>query len=78
MLFCDPTKKRTLQAVVSSTGIGACLLQESGPVAYASRALTQTKQRQFQIEKDLLAVTFAAEHFHHYKVIYGREAEVDR
>lgn len=69
--FYDPTKKVTIQADASSTGLGACLLQDSGPVVYASRALTQTEQRWFQIEKVLPAVTFAAEHFHHY--IYGRE-----
>ena len=69
--FYDPTKKVTIQADASSTGLGARLLQDSGPVVYASRALTQTEQRWFQIEKELPAVTFAAEHFHHY--IYGRE-----
>ena len=69
--FYDPTKKVTIQADASSTGLGACLLQDSGPVVYASRALTQTEQRWFQIEKELPAVTFAAEHFHHF--MYGRE-----
>ena len=64
--FYDPTKKVSIQADASSTGLGACLLQDSGPVVYASRALTQTEQRWFQIEKELPAVTFAAEHFHHW------------
>ena len=73
--YYDPNKKVTIQADASSTGLGACLLQDRGPVAYASRALTETEQRWFQIEKELLAVTFAAEHFHHY--IYGREVEVE-
>ena len=62
--FYDPTKKVSIQADASSTGLGACLLQDSGPLVYASRALTQTEQRWFQIEKELPAVTFAAEHFH--------------
>ena len=69
--FFDPNKKVTIQADASSTGLGACLLQDRGAVTYASRALSETEQRWFQIEKELLAVTFAAEHFHHY--IYGRE-----
>ena len=73
--YYDPNKKVTIQADASSTGLGACLLQDKGPVAYASRALTETEQRWFQIEKELLAVMFAAEHFHHY--IYGREVEVE-
>ena len=73
--FYDPTKKETIQADASSTGLGACLLQDSSPLVYASRALTQTEQRWFQIEKELPPVTFAAEHFRHY--IYGREVEVE-
>lgn len=73
--YFDPNKKVTIQADASSTGLGACLLQDRGPVAYASGALSETEQRWFQIEKELLAVTSAAEHFHHY--IYGREVEVE-
>ena len=73
--YFDPNKKVKIQADASSTGIGAYLLQDRGPVAYASRALSETEQRWFQIEEEPLAVTFAAEHFHHY--IYGREVEVE-
>ena len=68
--YFDYNKKVTMQADTSSTGLGACLLHDRGLVAYASRALFESEQRWFQIEKELLAVTFAAEHFHHY--IYGR------
>ena len=34
-------------------------------MAYASRALGETEKGWFQIEKELLAVTYAAEHFHY-------------
>ena len=47
----DPTKKVTIHADASFTGL----------VAYTSRALMQTEEHWFQIEKELLAVTFAAE-----------------
>ena len=73
--FFDPNKKVTIQAEASSTGLDACLLQDRGPVAYTSRALSETEQRWFQIEKELVAVTFAAEHFHHY--FDGKEVEVE-
>ena len=40
----------------SSKGMGAALLQEGKPVAYASYALTETQQRYSQIEKETLAI----------------------
>lgn len=49
--FYGPTNKVTIQADASSTGL----------VAYTSHTLMQTEQHLFQIEKELLAVTFAAE-----------------
>ena len=70
----DPAIPVTIQADASSKGLGACLLQNSQPVAYASRALTDTESRYAQIERELLCIVFAAERFHQY--IYGREVEV--
>ena len=70
----DPSKPVAIQADASSTGLGACLLQESQPIAYASRALTDPETRYAQIEREMLAIVFAAEQFHQY--IYGTEVEV--
>ena len=71
----DMDKPLKIQADASSTGLGACLMQEGRPIAYASRSLTPTEQRWFQIEKELLAIVFAAERFNQY--IYGKEIEVE-
>ena len=71
----DESKKVTIQCDASSKGLGACLPQEGKPIAYASWSLTETEQRWFQIEKELLAIVFAAERFHQY--IYGKEVEVE-
>ena len=60
----------TLQCDASQTGLGAALLQNGQPVAYASRALTSTEIQYAQIEKELLAIVFACDHFEVY--IYGR------
>ena len=61
-----------LQCDASQSGLGAALLQSGQPVAYASRALTTTETRYAQIEKELLEIVFACDHFDVY--IYGRTA----
>jgi hypothetical protein len=72
--FFDPSKPAVLQCDASSLGLGAVLLQEDQPCAFASRALTDGETRCTQIEKELLAIIFAAEKFEHY--IYGNRAEI--
>ena len=60
----------TLQCDASQHGLGAALLQDGQPVAYASRALTSAETRYAQIEKELLAIVFACTRFEPY--VYGR------
>ena len=60
----------TLECDASQYGLGAAMKQNGQPVAYASRALTQTESQYAQIEKELLAIVFACERFTDY--IYGR------
>ena len=69
-------KKPVLISVDSSKStIGAVLMQEGEPVAYASKSLTGAEPRWSQIEKEMRAVVFGAEHFHKY--IYGRDFSID-
>ena len=72
--FFDPNIPAIIQTDASSTGLGAVLLQNDQPVSYISRALTDAETRYAQIEKELLAIVFAAEKFEHY--IYGRQTVV--
>ena len=73
--FFDPQKKTVLQCDASMSGLGACLLQDGHPVAYASRALTPAETNYAQIEKELLSIVFGVERFESY--VYGRKVFVD-
>ena len=72
----DKTKKHTIQCDASKKGLGAVLLQESKPVMYVSRALTETEQRYSNIKRELLAIVFALERLNHYT--FGRTITVQR
>ena len=61
----------TVQCDSSETGLGAALLQNGQPVAFASRTLSATERGYGQIEKECLAIVFSYERFHQY--IFGRE-----
>ena len=74
LAYYNPTKALTLQCDASQTGLGAAILQDTQPVAYASRALTDTETRYAQIEKEALAVAWGLEHFRQYT--YGRKTFV--
>lgn len=49
--YFNPEKELTLQCDASEKGLGAALLQDERPIAFASRALTATETRYAQIEK---------------------------
>ena len=74
LTFYDPTRPLILENDASEYGLGSTLQQDGRPVGYASRMLTGTEQRYAQIEKEMLAVTFGLEKFHHYT--YGRRLQV--
>lgn len=64
------TEPVTISCDASQSGLGAVLMHNSSPVAYASKALTTTEYAYAQIEKELLAIVFAFRKFHTY--VYGR------
>ena len=61
----------TLQCDVSKSGLGAALMQNGQPVAYASHALTPAETCYAQIEKELLSIVFACDRFDAF--VYGRD-----
>ena len=73
--FFDSAVTPVVQCDSSMNGLGACLLQNNQPVAYASRSLTPTEVKYAQIEKELLAIVFTMEKFGSY--VYGRKVVVE-
>lgn len=72
--YFDPSKNTVLEVDSSLNGLGAALLQEGKPVAFASKSLSDTEKRYANIEREMLAVVFACERFHTY--IYGRTVTI--
>ena len=68
----NPLLPTVVSANASSFGPGAVLRQRHEsvlhPVAYISRALTDTEMNYAQIEKEALAITWACEYFQDYLI----------
>ena len=72
--YYDPAKELIIQCDASSTGLEAVLLQDNHPLAYASRALSDTECGYAQIAKECLAMVFSLQRFHQYT--FGRRTIV--
>lgn len=71
----DVNQDVKLQVDASSSALGAVLLQQEQPVAYASKSLTECQQRYSQLEKEALAIKFGCEKFHEY--VWGKQPIVE-
>lgn len=73
--FYDIKKDAIVSVDSSQSGVGAVLLQNNFPCAYASRALTETQRNYAQIEKELLSICFGLTKFHEY--VFGKRIIVE-
>ncbi|PIK58309.1 hypothetical protein BSL78_04815 [Apostichopus japonicus] len=73
--YFDTNKPVTVSVDASKGGVGAVLLQNEKPVAYASKTFTDAQTRYAQIEKELAAIVFRCEKFHQY--IFGRMTYIE-
>ena len=74
LAYYDPNKELVLENDASEYGLGTVMMQEGKPVAFASRTLSPAERNYAQIEKEMLAVKYGLEKFHHYT--YGRPVTV--
>ena len=74
LAYYDSKLPLVIQCDASEHGLGCALLQKGRPIAYSSRALTDTETRYAQIEKEMLAVVFSLEKYNQFT--YGRHTIV--
>ena len=55
------TKPLVIQVDDSQRGLGAALLQANGPIAFASKSLTETESRYSNIDREMLGIVFGLE-----------------
>ena len=75
MQYYDTNIECVLSVDASTTGVGAVLLQNNLPIAYASKAFTSSQKNWAQIEKEMYAIVFGSERFHQY--IIGKTTVVE-
>ena len=64
--YYNRRKEVIVQADASLRGLGACLIQDGKPIAFASKSLTGVESCYANIERELLAVVFACIRFNTY------------
>lgn len=73
--YFDINQPIVVSVDASSYGLGAMLIQNNGVVAYSSASLNELQRvRYAQIEKELLAVVYGLEKFHHF--VYGNKITI--
>ena len=75
LTYFDPRKDTTLEVDASMKGVGACLLQDGQPVAFASKSLTAAESNYSNIERETLALVFGVSRFHTY--LFGKEFVIE-
>ena len=82
-LVCEDTTLRyfntkkpvIIQVDASGKGLGAALIQDDGPVTFASKVLTSIEQHYANNERQLLTCVFSAERFRTY--VFGSHFTIE-
>lgn len=73
--FYDVNEDVLIETDASSYALGAVLMQNRQPVAYATKALSKSEMALPQIEKEALAIRFACNKFRDF--VYGKKLTVE-
>ena len=73
--YYNPKEKTTLEVDASMKGLGACLMQDGKPVAFASKSLSPCQANYSNIERETLALVFGIQRFHTY--LFGNQFDVE-
>jgi len=74
--YYDVSKPAVIQCDASSSGIGACIMQEDNPVEYASKTMTPTERDTFaRSKKEMYAILYSLDRFHTY--VYARHVTIE-
>jgi len=73
--YYNPQLPTILEVDSSQKGLGACLVQEGKPVAFASKTLSQAQSNYSNIERETLALVFGIQRFHSY--LFGKQFTVE-
>ena len=74
LTYFDPKKVTVFQVDASSKGLGAVLIEEDKPVAFASKALNEAESRYANIEREMQAVVYGYKRF--YTFLFRRQFTV--
>ena len=66
LVYFDYTKPVVIQTDASEYGLGAALLQDDRPIAFASKTLTDAERQYTNIDHKCFSVCFGLEKFHTY------------
>jgi len=72
--YFSTEKDVTLEVDASQRGLGTAIIQDGKPVAFGSKALTDTQSRYSNIEREMLAIVFGCER--HHTLLYGKSFTV--
>lgn len=73
--YYDPHIECVVSVDASCSGVGAVLLQNEKPIAFASKSFTESQKNWAQIEKEMNAIVYGCEKFHQY--IAGKPFKVE-